>query len=143
MFARAAFAAVIAAGAAQLAPSRARAQPAAAESGSYRSVGNADLLGGYIPHGTLVESVGHLAHRDGRTYFNVDRISARYPMLVDVANVPPEQVRRMRAQCASKGITEGGCCATVRGEVKPVEGRAGIVAHAIEVRPGADSLSCG
>ena len=82
-----------------------------AESPIYRPVNSADLLGGYILNGEWILA------------------SARVPMLVDVANVDPENIRLLKSTCASPNQFSGGCWATIRGQVGRLNKRQDIVAQ--------------
>ena len=81
-----------------------KAQPA-----TYSPVNGSDLLGGYIPNGTWIEVTGHAWFSEQGIFFNVAQPSARVPIRIDVANVDPENIRRMKAECGSPDQFRGGC----------------------------------
>jgi hypothetical protein len=113
-----------------------------AQSPMYRSVNSADLLGGYIPNGEWIEATGHVWFSDKGVFFNFNLPSARVPMLVDVANVDPENIRRLKSTCGSPDQFSGGCRATIRGQVGRLDHRQdilmqdqGILARDIQIIP--------
>ncbi len=76
------------------------------------------------------------------SFFNLDLASARVPMLVDVANVDPENIRRLKSTCGSPDQFSGGCRVTIRGQVGRLDHRQdiftqhqGILARDIQVLP--------
>jgi hypothetical protein len=96
---------------------------------TYRPVNSADLLGGYIPNGEWIEATGHVWFSDKGVFFNFNLVSARVPMLVDVANVDPENIHRLKSTCGSPNQFSGGCWATIRGQVGRLNKRQNIVAQ--------------
>jgi hypothetical protein len=96
---------------------------------TYRPVNSADLLGGYIPDGEWIEATGHVWFSDKGVFFNFNLPSARVPMLVDVANVDPENIRRLKSACGSPDQFSGGCLATIRGQVGRLDHRQDILAQ--------------
>jgi hypothetical protein len=113
-----------------------------AQSPTYRPVNSADLLGGYILDGEWIEATGHVWFSDKGVFFNLDLASARVPMLVDVANVDPENIRRLKSTCGSPDQFSGGCRVAIRGQVGRLDNRQdilmqhqGILARDIQVLP--------
>jgi hypothetical protein len=101
----------------------------------YRPVNSSDLLGGYIPNGEWIEATGHAWFSDKGVFFNFNQPSARVPIRVDVANVDPENVRRLTSTCGSPDQFSGGCWVTIRGETAILGDRQGILARDIQVKP--------
>jgi hypothetical protein len=107
-----------------------------AQSPTYRSVNSADLLGGYILDGEWIETTGHVWFSDKGVFFNLNLPSARAPMPVDVANVDPENIRRLNSTCGSSDQFSGGCQVTIRGQVGRLDTRhQGILARDIQIIP--------
>jgi hypothetical protein len=113
-----------------------------AQSPTYRPVSNADLLGGYILDGEWIETAGHVWFSDKGVFFNLNLASARVQMLVDVANVDPENIRRLKSTCESSDQFSGGCRVTIRGQVGRLDHRQdiltqdqGILARDIQIIP--------
>jgi hypothetical protein len=113
-----------------------------AQSPTYRPVNSADLLGGYILDGEWIETTGHVWFSDKGVFFNLNLASARVSMLVDVANVDPENIRRLKSTCGSPDQFSGGCRVTIRGQVGRLDHRQdiptqhqGILARDIQVLP--------
>jgi hypothetical protein len=107
-----------------------------AQSPTYRPVNRADLLGGYILDGEWIETTGHVWFSDKGVFFNLNLPSARAPMLVDVANVDPENIRRLKSTCGSPDQFSGGCQVTIRGQVGRLDTRhQGILARDIQIMP--------
>jgi hypothetical protein len=102
----------------------------------YRPVNSADLLGGYIPNGESIEATGHAWFSDRGVFFNFNQLSARVPIRVDVANVDPEKMRRLKSTCGSPDQFSGGCWVTIRGQTGILGDRQGILARDIQVIPG-------
>jgi hypothetical protein len=100
-----------------------------AESPIYGPVNSADLLGGYILNGEWIEVTGHVWFSEKGVFFNFNLASARVPMLVDVANVDPENIRLLKSTCASPNQFSGGCWATLRGQVGNLDHQRDIVAQ--------------
>ena len=98
-----------------------------AQSPTYRPVNSGDLLGGYILNGERIEATGHVWFSDKGVFFNLNLPSARVPMLVDVANVDPENIRRLKSTCGSPDQFSGGCRVTIRGQVGRLDHRQDIV----------------
>jgi hypothetical protein len=108
---------------------------ARAQSAIYRPVNGTDLVGGYIPNKESVEVAGHVWFSDHGVFFNVNKLSARVPIRVDVSNVDPKGIRRLKSTCESADQFSGGCWATIRGEVAVLDGRKGILAKDVQVTP--------
>jgi len=108
-----------------------KAQPAI-----YSPVNGSDLLGGYISNGTWIEVTGHAWFSEQGIFFNVNRPSARVPIRIDVANVDPENIRRMKSECGSPDQFRGGCRVAVRGQTGTVGDRQGILATEVQIVPG-------
>lgn len=107
-----------------------------AQSPIYRPVDSADLLGGYIPNGEWVETAGHAWFSDKGIFFNFNQPSARVPIRVDVANVDPENIRRLKSECGSPDQFSGGCRVRIRGQTGMLgDHRQGILARDVEVIP--------
>ena len=107
-----------------------------AQSPTYRPVNSADLLGGYIPNGEWIETTGHVWFSDKGVFFNLNPTSARVSMLVDVANVDPGNIRRLKSTCGSPDQFSGGCQVTIRGQVGRLDTQhQGIRARDIQVIP--------
>ena len=100
-----------------------------AQSPIYRPVSSADLLGGYILNGEWIETTGHVWFSDKGVFFNFNLPSARVPMLVDVANVDLENIRRLKSTCGSPDQFSGGCRVTIRGQVGRLDNRQDILAQ--------------
>jgi hypothetical protein len=100
-----------------------------AQSPVYRPVNSADLLGGYILNGEWIEATGHVWFTDKGVFFNVNQVSARVSMLVDVANVDPENIRRLKSNCGSPDQFRGGCRVTIRGQVGRLDNRPDVLAQ--------------
>jgi hypothetical protein len=103
-------------------------------------VGN--VIQGYVPEGTLVETEGYLAHQDGQAFLTPNLPSAMWPLLVDTSALPADLERQVRDTCASRQFGQGGCCAVLRGEVRTINDRRGLAARVAEVRPLPASLNC-
>ena len=107
-----------------------------AQSAIYRPIESADLLGGYIPNGESVETTGHAWFSDKGIFFNFNRPSARVPMGIDVANVDPENIRRLQPECGSPDQFRGGCWVRIRGQTGMLgDHRQGILARDVQVIP--------
>jgi hypothetical protein len=107
-----------------------------AQSPTYRPVNSADLLGGYILDGEWIETTGHIWVSDKGVFFNLNLPSARAPMPVDVANVDPENIRRLKSTCGAPDQFSGGCQVTMRGQVGRLDTRhQGILARDIQIIP--------
>jgi hypothetical protein len=101
----------------------------------YRPVNSAELLGGYIPDGEWIETSGHVWFTDAGIFFNFNRVSARYPMRVDIGHADPIEVHRLRSECSSPGQFEGGCWMVIRGQTGKVGDRRGIFAREMRIAP--------
>jgi hypothetical protein len=107
-----------------------------AQSPTYRPINSADLLGGYILDGEWIETTGHVWVSDKGVFFNLNLPSARAPMPVDVANVDPENIRRLKSTCGAPDQFSGGCQVTMRGQVGRLDTRhQGILARDIQIIP--------
>ena len=92
--------------------------PLGAQPGEYKKVYSGDILPGYVPEGQLVETDGYLWVTSTGVLLNVDPISARWPLFVDVAGVPPDMLAKVKAACTSERPSlTAGCRAVVRGRV--------------------------
>ena len=90
-----------------------RAQP-----NEYQKVYSGDILPGYVPVGQLIETDGYLWVASTGVFLNVDPISARPPLFVDVSGVPLDMLAKVRTACtAERPSLSGGCRAVVRGRV--------------------------
>jgi hypothetical protein len=101
----------------------------------YRPVNVGDLLGGYVPNGEWIEATGHAWSSDKGVVFNVNQSSAQVPIPVDVANVDPENSRRLKAECSSPDQFRGGCWVTICGQIGMLGNRQGIFARDVQVVP--------
>jgi hypothetical protein len=106
-----------------------------AQSPIYRPVESADLLGGYIANGEWIETTGHAWFSDKGVFFNFNQPSARVPIRVDVANVDPGNIGRLKSECGSKDQFSGGCWVTIRGQTGMLGDRQGIFARDVRVMP--------
>ena len=90
-----------------------RAQP-----NEYQKVYSGDILPGYVPDGQLIETDGYLWVASTGVFLNVDPISARPPLFVDVSGVPLDMLAKVRTACtAERPSLSVGCRAVVRGRV--------------------------
>src|SRR4051794_38987237 len=101
----------------------------------YRPVNSSDLLGGYIRNGEWIEVDGHAWYSDQGVFFNAAQPSARVPIRVDVANVDPENSRRLQSECRSPDQFRGGCWVVIRGQTGMLGGRQGILAKDVQIIP--------
>jgi len=101
----------------------------------YRPVNSSDLLGGYIPNGEWIETAGHAWFSDKGVFFNVNQPSAHVPIRVYVANVDPENSRRLKSVCGSPNQFSGGCRVTIRGQTGMLGDRQGLLARDVQVIP--------
>jgi hypothetical protein len=94
-------------------PLAARAQPS-----EYKKVYSGDILPGYVSDGELIETDGYLWVSSTGVFLNVDPISARLPLFVDVGGVPLDMFAKVRMACTSESPSlTSGCRAVVRGRV--------------------------
>ena len=94
-------------------PVVARAQP-----GEYEKVYSGDIFPGYVSDGKLIETDGYLWVSSNGVFLNVDPISARPPLFVDVEGVPVDMFAKVRVTCVSERPSlTGGCRVLVRGRV--------------------------
>ncbi len=99
---------------------------------AYRQVSSSDLVGGYIGNGEWVETRGHLWFSDAGVFFAVNVPSARAPIPVDVANLSPEAIARLKASCSAPNQFSGGCQSTIRGQTAIIGARQGVIAREIQ-----------
>jgi hypothetical protein len=92
--------------------------PLVAQPVEHKKVYSGDILPGYVPEGQLIETEGFLWVSSRGVQLNVDPVSARAPLIVDVAGVPPDMLAKVKATCATEqpSLTSG-CRAVVRGRV--------------------------
>ena len=91
---------------------------ARAQQGEYKKVYSGDILPGYVSDGQLIETEGYLWVSSSGVFLNVDPISARLPLFVDVGGVPLDMFAKVRTACTSESPSlTGGCRAVVRGRV--------------------------
>ena len=110
------------------------AEPLGSQSVVYRNVYSGDIMMGYVPLGTLVETRGHLWYfRQAGVFLNVNAASARYPLLIDVTAVSAEQRKSLPLCLAPDGSWSGGCAALIRGKTGLINERRGIFADEIEI----------
>jgi hypothetical protein len=95
--------------------------PLAAQPVEYKKVYSGDILPGYVPDGQLIETEGFLWVSSRGVQFNVDPVSARAPLIVDVAGVPPDMLAKVKAACTTErpSLTSG-CRTVVRGRVSKI-----------------------
>jgi hypothetical protein len=110
------------------------AEPLGSQSVVYRNVYSGDIMMGYVPLGTLVETRGHLWYfRQAGVFLNVNAASARYPLVIDVTAVSAEQRKSLPLCLAPDGSWSGGCAALIRGKTGLINERRGIFADEIEI----------
>jgi hypothetical protein len=101
----------------------------------YKGVGSNDIILGYVPDGEWVETTGHAWQSPDGVFLNFNRASAMVPLRIDIANVAPDSIARLKAECSAPRQFDGGCNAVVRGQVTTVGGGKGIMAREIQIRP--------
>lgn len=114
--------------------------PLLAQPSEYEKVYSGDIFPGYVPDGQWIETDGYLWVSSTGVFLNVDPISARPELFVDVAGVPPDMLAKVTTACASERPSlTAGCRAVVRGRVgKRRDGdrdRPGIFAISIAAQP--------
>jgi hypothetical protein len=106
-----------------------------AQQPAYKQVSSGEIIQGYVPDGEWVETNGHFWLSPGGIFLNFNLPSAMVPLRIDVANVSPDSVSRLKAECSAPRQFDGGCNAVVRGQVGMVGNRKGIMAREIEILP--------
>jgi hypothetical protein len=101
----------------------------------YKRTGSNEIIQGYVPDGEWVETTGHAWQSPHGVFLNFNLPSAMVPLRIDIANVAPDSVARLKAECSAPRQFDGGCDAVVRGQVTTIGGRKGIVAREIQIRP--------
>jgi hypothetical protein len=106
-----------------------------AQQPTYERFSSGEIIQGYVPDGEWVETSGHFWISPSGIFLNFNLPSAMAPLLIDVANVAPDSVSQLRAECSASRQFDGGCPAVVRGQVGLVGNRKGIMAREIEILP--------
>jgi hypothetical protein len=114
--------------------------PLAAQIVEYKKVYSGDILPGYVPEGQLIETEGYLWVSSNGVFFNVAALSARWPLIIDVTEVPADMLAKVKSGCASERPSfTSGCQAVVRGRVGKIRDgggdRRGIFATSIAPQP--------
>ena len=109
--------------------------PSAAEPAKYRPVSSADVIQGYVAAGEWIETAGHVWVSAEGVFLAFNQPSAMPALRIDVANVSPEALGRLKTDCSTKNQFSGGCRATIRGQTQRVGDGRGIMAWDIRHEP--------
>jgi hypothetical protein len=89
-----------------------------------------------LAEGLWVETRGHTWFTPGGAAFvTINQPSAMVPTRIDVTNVAPVSVGRLKAECSALNQFVDGCNAIVRGQIGMVGKEKGIIAREIEILP--------
>ena len=106
---------------------------AAAQQNVYEPINSVDVLGGYVAKGKPIETKGHFWLNADRAFFNVDRVSQRGPMSVDLSKLTSQAVQKLNAECSADNQFNGGCEVIFRGELAPTGHRQILIAQEIQI----------
>jgi hypothetical protein len=98
----------------------------------YKRVNSSDLVRGYVPEGTLVETSGFINIKDGVIGFRINRPSALYRWSIVTDSLSKNAVADLASRCAGDGLAVGGCGVTLRGQVNSKAARS-ITVHEIVI----------
>ena len=84
----------------------------------YQQLNGIDLIGGYIPDDTWIETTGRVWATPHGVFFGLGMPSAMPPIRLDVSAIAPQQVDLVTSKCKAHRTFEEGCQATVRGKAK-------------------------
>lgn len=91
------------------------------------------VIQGNVVAGTIIKTRRHLAYSDGRVRMNPSIPSAMVPAIVDVTRLPSSVRHQVESDCSAVSITRAGCELVMRGEVREIEGRPGLVATGLDI----------
>ncbi|MGH6769462.1 MAG: hypothetical protein ACRECO_10640 [Xanthobacteraceae bacterium] len=90
----------------------------------------------HLAEGLWVETRGHTwLSPGGSAFVTINQPSAMVPTRVDVTNVAPASIGRLKAACSALNQFHGGCNTIVRGRIGMVGKEKGIIAREIEILP--------
>ena len=98
-----------------------------------RAINAVDLLGGYVANGKPIETRGHFWLNADRAIFNVDSVSQRVPMSVDLSKLAPQAVQKLRAECSADSEFSAGCEVIFRGAPAPTGHGQILIAQDIQI----------
>jgi hypothetical protein len=96
----------------------------------YEPVDAVDLMGHSVPDNKSIETSGHFWIDAKGAFFNVDGVSGRPPMRVDLSKIDAETIRKQQADCSF--IL--GCEVVFRGETLGTDRRQVLVAHEVQIK---------
>jgi hypothetical protein len=111
----------------------ARSFAAAAQQNVYEPINGVDLLGGYVANGKPIETRGHFWLNADQAFFNVDSVSQRVPMAVDLSKLAPQAVQKLRAECSADSQFNGGCEVIFRDAPAPTGHGQILIAQDIQI----------
>ena len=105
----------------------------------YKKVAIGEIMEGHVPDGELIETTGYLWVSSTGVFLNVNPPSARWPLFIDVVNVPLDMFAKVQTACTSERPSlDAGCQAVVHGRAgRAIErdGRRAIFASSIAQLP--------